>query len=135
MTQKELKKLTRTELLEMLLHQVEENEVLRRQIAELQSELDSRKLVMQQSGSMAEAALKLSGIFDQAQQAADDYVSNIRLANAEPEAYFQKIQQEAQAEANAIIAEAQRCSDRILADAEEYWLHMRRQVQGLFENE
>ena len=134
MKTKDLKKLTRTELLEMLLQQVEENVALRRQVEELQEALDSRTLVMQQSGSMAEAALKLNGVFDQAQQAADDYLRNIQLANAEPEAYSQKIRQEAQAEADAIIAEARSRSDRILAEADEYWLHMRRQVQGLWEN-
>ena len=119
MKTKDLKKLTRTELLEMLLQQVEENEALRRQVEELQEALDSRTLVMQQSGSMAEAALKLNGVFDQAQQAADDYLRNIQLANAEPEAYSQKIRQEAQAEADAIIAEARSRSDRILAEADE----------------
>lgn len=135
MKTKDLKKLTRTELLEMLLHQVEENEELRRQVDELQAELDSRALVMQQSGSMAEAALKLNGVFDQAQQAADDYLRNLQLANAEPEAYSQKIRQEALDEADAIIAEARSRSDRILAEADEYWLHMRQRVQDLLENE
>lgn len=135
MKTKDLKKLTRTELLEMLLHQVEENEELRRQVDELQAELDSRALVMQQSGSMAEAALKLNGVFDQAQQAADDYLRNLQLANAEPEAYSRKIRQEALDEADAIIAEARSRSDRILAEADEYWLHMRQRVQDLLENE
>ena len=135
MKTKDLKKLTRTELLEMLLHQVEENEELRRQVDELQAELDSRALVMQQSGSMAEAALKLNGVFGQAQQAADDYLRNLQLANAEPEAYSQKIRQEALDEADAIIAEARSRSDRILAEADEYWLHMRQRVQDLLENE
>lgn len=135
MKTKDLKKLTRTELLEMLLQQVEENEALRRQVDELQAELDSRALVMQQSGSMAEAALKLNGVFDQAQQAADDYLRNLQLANAEPEAYSQKIRQEALDEADAIIAEARSRSDRILAEADEYWLHMRQRVQDLLENE
>ena len=133
MKAKELRKLTRTELLEMLLQQVEENEALRAQVEQLRAELDSRALVMQQSGSMAEAALKLSGVFDQAQQAADDYLNSLRLANAEPEAYTQKIRQEAQEQAQAIIADAQRRSDRILADAEEYWLQMRQKVQQLLE--
>ena len=135
MKTKDLKKLTRTELLDMLLHQVEENEELRRQVDELQAELDSRALVMQQSGSMAEAALKLNGVFDQAQQAADDYLRNLQLANAEPEAYSRKIRQEALDEADAIIAEARSRSDRILAEADEYWLHMRQRVQDLLENE
>ena len=135
MKTKDLKKLTRTELLEMLLQQVEENEALRRQVEELQEALDSRTLVMQQSGSMAEAALKLNGVFDQAQQAADDYLRNLQLANAEPEAYSQKIRQEALDEADAIIAEARSRSDRILAEADEYWLHMRQRVQDLLENE
>ena len=85
MTGKELKRLSRTELLEILLHQVEENEQLRERLEEAERQLTERAIVIENSGSMAEAALRLNSIFDHAQQAADDYLHSIRFANAEPE--------------------------------------------------
>ena len=134
MTAKELKKLGRTELLEMLLQQVEENERLRAEAEELREKLAQRTIVMENSGSVAEAALRLSGVFDQAQKAADDYLESIRLANAEPEAYVRHILEEAQAQADAIISGAESRSARIHAEADEYWTMMRQRVQNLLEN-
>ena len=133
MTGKELKKLSRTELLEMLLQQVEENERLRDELDQANARLEERALVMERSGSMAEAAMRLNGVFDQAQRAADDYLKGIRLANAEPEAYARTVREQAQKEADAIIAEAQRRSDRIRAEADEYWAMMRSRVQGILQ--
>ena len=135
MTGKELKKLSRTELLELLLHQVEENEQLRARLEETENRLAERAIVMEHSGSMAEAAMRLSGVFDQAQQAADDYLESIRLANEEPESYANSIREQAREEADAIIAEAERRSARIHAEADEYWNMMRRRVQGILQGE
>jgi predicted TIM-barrel fold metal-dependent hydrolase len=134
MTGKELKKLSRTELLEILLHQVEENEQLRQQLEEAERQLAERAIVIEDSGSMAEAAMRLSGVFDQAQQAADDYLQSIRLANREPEAYANTVLAQAREEAEALIAEAERRSARIHAEADEYWNMMRSRVQGLLQN-
>jgi len=47
-------------------------------IAGLQEQLSQRELGQQEAGSIAEAALKVNGIFEAAQQAAEDYLSNIR---------------------------------------------------------
>ena len=134
MTAKELKRLSRGELLEMLLQQVEENEAMRRELEETKALLQQRAIVHENSGSIAEAALKISGVFDQAQQAADDYLESIRLANAEPEEFVRKVRQEAQEQADAILAEAERRSARIHAEADEYWNMMRQKVQGLLQN-
>lgn len=78
MTDKELKKLSRADLLEMLLAQTKENEQLKEQITQLQKQLHERQIMIDQSGSIAEAALKLNGIFEAAQNAADQYLENIR---------------------------------------------------------
>ena len=56
MTEKELRKLGRTELLELLLAERKENEQLQAQLAEAQQKLESRALTLAQTGSIAEAA-------------------------------------------------------------------------------
>lgn len=78
MTDKELRKLRRVELLEILVSLSEENEQLRKENEELRETIARREICIEQSGSIAEASLKLSGIFESAQKAADLYLENIR---------------------------------------------------------
>ena len=78
MTDKELKKLKRIELLEMLIEQSKENEELKRQLEEANKKLESREIMLKQSGSIAEAALKLNGVFEAAEKAAKQYLENVK---------------------------------------------------------
>ena len=57
MTEKELKHLSRAELLEMLLAQAEENRKLKKQLQAAQDALSDRRIAISQAGSLAEAAL------------------------------------------------------------------------------
>lgn len=84
MTDKELKRLSRAELLEMLLAQVEENEKLKMRLKEMQTQLDSRQIMIDKAGSIAEAAMQLNGVFQAAENAAAQYLENIqRLSSTE----------------------------------------------------
>lgn len=83
MTNRELKKLSRVELLELLLEESRENERLRAQLEEANEKLHSRRIEMEDAGSIAEAALKLNGVFEAAQQAAEQYLENVRRLSEE----------------------------------------------------
>lgn len=72
-----LKKLTRQELLEMLIQSEKHVEQLERELEEAKKQLADRRIQLEQAGSIAEAALKISGIFEAAQKAADLYLENI----------------------------------------------------------
>ena len=63
MTDKELRRLSRSELLALLLEQVEENERLQQENNDLKNQIEDRIIKIQQTGSIAEAALKLNGVF------------------------------------------------------------------------
>lgn len=76
MTERELRKLSRVDLLTMLLTLSKENEELRSQLEQTRQELESKQIVIEQSGSLAEAALRLNGIFEVAQAACDQYTEN-----------------------------------------------------------
>ena len=78
MTDKELQKLTRTELLELLLVQSKEIDRLNQQLEALQNQVQQRKITLAQAGNIAEAALQLNGIFEAAQAAADQYLESIK---------------------------------------------------------
>lgn len=79
MTEKELKKLSRVDLLEMLLEQSRENERLREELEQVKSQLAERRIKIEKAGSIAEAALVLNGVFQAAEEAAAQYLENIRL--------------------------------------------------------
>lgn len=80
MTDKQLKRLSKIELLELLAAQREENDELLKENAELREKLEDRNLILQESGSIAEAALRLTDIFTTAQRAADLYLENVKKA-------------------------------------------------------
>ena len=74
---KELKKLKRADLLEMLIEQSKEVESLKNRVTELEKQLSDKEIRIQESGSLAEAALRLSGIFEAADAAAKQYLYNL----------------------------------------------------------
>lgn len=78
MTDKELKKLSRAELLEMLIAQSKEVASLKKQLQEANEKLENRRIMIENSGSIAEAALHLNSVFEAAQNAAEQYLENIK---------------------------------------------------------
>ena len=78
MTEKELRRLSRRELLEMLIVQTTENERLKEELQQARKELSGRQLIQERAGSMAEASLRLNGVFEAADRAARQYLENIR---------------------------------------------------------
>ncbi len=78
MTKKELKRMSRLELLELLLEIDQENERLREENARLTAQWNTRQIKLEKAGSIAEAALALNHIFEDAQAAADQYLESIR---------------------------------------------------------
>lgn len=78
MTDNELKRKSRADLLEILLAQSREIERLRDEVAELNDRLEEREILMSRSGSIAEASLRLNRVFEAAQKAADQYVDSVR---------------------------------------------------------
>ncbi len=85
MTDKELKKLRRGELLELLLEQSREIDRLSQKVKELEEQLDSRIMLMKASGSMAEEAMKLNRVFEAAQAAAQQYLENVKYFSSHPD--------------------------------------------------
>ena len=76
MTEKELRKLGRAELLELLLEQAREFEALEQRLNAAEAALQSQQLQLETCGSIAEASLKLNGVFEAAQKAAEQYQQN-----------------------------------------------------------
>jgi len=74
LTEKELKKLNRYQLLELLIVQTERADMLQTKLEEAEKQLNEKELKMTSLGSIAEASLQLEGVFQAAQAAADLYI-------------------------------------------------------------
>ncbi|MBQ5553914.1 MAG: hypothetical protein IIU37_10060 [Erysipelotrichaceae bacterium] len=75
---KTLSKLNRTELLDLLYEQEKRLEDLEKENKELKTQLENRKIAISKVGSIAEASLALTKVFDEAQKAVDRYLDNVQ---------------------------------------------------------
>jgi len=91
MVNNELRKLKRKDLLVILLEQQKRIEELEEELKKATEELNSRKITFNELGNLAEASLKLSGIFEKADEAAKIYLENIEIFRKKEE---QKIKKE-----------------------------------------
>ena len=78
---KYLTRLSKKALLEIMLEQSKEIDRLRKKVSELEEALDQRIFDIENSGSLAEASLKVTDIFREAEKAASIYLDNIRIKN------------------------------------------------------
>ena len=111
MTEKEMRRLNRYQLLELLVLQTAQVDTLQKQLEETQKQLENRRLQMEVMGSLAEAAVHLSGVLEAAQNAADIFLANAQERIAAKET-------EAAEEAARIIRQAQQRAQQILEEAQ-----------------
>lgn len=119
MAERELRRMSRTELIEIIYALKQQEDELEQQNAALKQQLADRTLRVEQAGSIAEAALGLNRVFEAAQAAADDYLNAVKAANAGTQAQADRIIAQAQAQAEDIRAEAGKEAEQTLAQAEQ----------------
>lgn len=98
MKEKELRSLSRADLLQMLIDQSTEVQELRQRLEEAETQLQQRELALEKAGTMAEAALLLNGVFEAADKACRQYVENMELRGRSDEIQQQIIHKHRQAE-------------------------------------
>lgn len=117
MTDKELRRLHRSELLEMLISLTEENRKLNDLLEQTRSQLRDRQITIENAGSLAEAALSLSGIFQTADAAAQQYLESVRKLTAQQEEACRAILSQAEQKAAETKQEALSYSQKVYAEA------------------
>lgn len=140
MTKNDAKKLRRGDLLELLIEQTEENQRLMNKISQLETKLSERVIVMEQAGSIADAALGLTEVFSQAQDSADRYLESIRQKQAEAEDALcqarekaKQIEQKAQEEGQTTVRKAREEGQATLQKAQEEAQELTRQTREIAE--
>jgi len=136
MNEKTMKKLGRSELLQLLIEYTRENEAMRDKIEEMSAELDSvknqlkvRTIAIENAGSLAEAALQVNGMIEAAQKTANQYLENIERMQEKQEATCAErlretnrkcieLEKEAKERCRELETETQRKCDEMFAAAE-----------------
>lgn len=77
--ERQMNKLKRQELLQILVSQSKEIDRLKQELKETKKKLEERELKISSSGSLAEASLKIFDVLNSAQKAADLYLDNLRI--------------------------------------------------------
>ena len=108
MTDREFKRLSRAQLIDIIYQFQLQVEKLTEQNRELERELADKRLRLSNAGNIADAALEINNCFRSAQNAAEQYLNEIKTICEETEAERQRILAQARAEAAAIIADAKK---------------------------
>ena len=111
MNEKDLRKLSRADLLELLIIQSEELRSVKEQLANAEAALQKKELAINTAGSIAEASLQLSGIFEAAQESCRHYIENIRLLSQRQSSACAQMDRESRAKAAAMLAETTQTCD------------------------
>lgn len=117
MTDKEVRRLSRSQLIEIIYQLQTREEELTDKNRHLEEELSSKRIRMEQAGNIAEAALALNDVFQSAQSAAAQYLSEIQIIRETAEEERQRIVLAAEEEARQIIQKAKEEASSIIDDA------------------
>ena len=126
--------LSKNEMIMVMHDQEQEIEKLKSQVAELQAKLDGYEIKVSESGNLAEAAAKVSGLIEAAQLTVDTYLENMKKRDEQAEAAFSDVQKQAE----QIIAEAENVASKRLAAAdaeiEEKWAVIESRLLVMYES-
>lgn len=135
MAELNLKKLTRRQLLELLLKQTQRADALQAELDAANKKLSDRALMEEEAGSIAAASLKLNGVFEAAEAAASQYLENIEKLNADRALAYEQAKVEAREKAALILAQAEhlcREQESKAAQAEERLHQLQAQIRQMY---
>lgn len=132
MTDKEFKHLKRADLIDIIYEMQKNEQQLRSELDAAQEKLDRREIKISQAGSIAEAVVGLSGIFETAQSAADEYLARVyALDTVGLAAQCAAMEADARAKAEEILRqareEAQALKDKTQAEIALKWKYFYQQ--------
>ena len=115
MTDKEFKRLSRSQLIDIIYQFQLQQEELIAENEKLKQALADKRILVNNTGNIAEAALEIHNVMRDAQNAAEHYLEEIQLR---VDSEYQRIMQQARDEAAALLTKARRKAAGIAAQAE-----------------
>ena len=136
MISKELKKLNRRELVDIIYQLKKNEEQLKEKIASLEADLQDKRIHLSVAGSIAEAATDITDIFSVAQSTADLYLNEIASMREDAKRECERMIEEAGKKVETIIADGQRQYDDLAARYRtdyKKWQQIRAEIEKLEE--
>ena len=106
MTDKEFKRLSRSQLIDIIDQLQRKQKELEEENRKLKAEVGDKRIRLREAGNIAEAALAMHNVMQSAQDAADQYLEEIRAMKKETAENCNRILEKAKQEAAAIVARA-----------------------------
>ncbi len=136
MISKELKRLSRRELVDII-YQLKKNEQeMQEEIELLKNELQDKRIRISTAGSIADAAMSVTNVFSTAQMTADLYLREISCMREDTEKECAKKVEEAEKKVRDILADGEKKFDTLkVAYKKEYarWQQLKSEVAALEE--
>ena len=133
MTDQELRKLSRKDLLELLITQGRERDALQTELEQVKTALTNRQLQIEQAGSIAEASLQLNGVFEAGQAAAQQYLENIRQRSESIEAVCAQREELCARREEETRRKCQAMEEDARRRAEGYWTELSMRLKKFYE--
>ena len=118
--ERELKRMGKAELVRLAFSQETHIRNLQNRIAEIEKEArdiaQDRRIEISEAGSIAEASIRITDVFEEAQKAADVYLFNIRELEEQHKREVDIRMKEAQDEAAGIVEEARKQAEALVKE-------------------
>ena len=134
MAHNELKRLSRRELVDIIYQMKKNEQLLQEEIVSLQEELQQKRILLSEAGSIAEAAVSITKVFSTAQEAADLYLNEISCMKAEAQKECDRKVEEAEKTVAGIFADAKKKYDVLRGHYQadyKKWMQLRAEIQKL----
>ena len=119
MTDKEFKRLSRSQLIDIIYQLQLKQKELENENQKLKEDLANKRIRIRQAGNIAEASLAIHNVMEAAQDAATQYLEEIRNMRNETERKCQRLLEKAREEADNIIAQGPKADPSVDAALEE----------------
>lgn len=137
MLSKELKRLSRHELVEIIYQLKKNEEEKQEEIESLKKELQEKRIRISVAGSIADAAISVTNVFSVAQMAADLYLREIEYMKEETEKECAQKIEAAETKAKEILAECEKKIANIEVDHKSEcinWQQLQSEISVVEEN-
>ena len=132
MTDKELKKLSRQELIELFIKQSNELEQLKTSYDTISAQLNEKELKISKIGSLADASIRLNNVFESADAAAKQYIENIKKYESEQYEKCDHALADEKYKATVIIAKAEIEKNKRITEADAYWNSLSQKLEKFY---
>ena len=105
MTDREFKRLSRSQLIDIIYQLQIKQKELEDENLKLKEELADKRIRMHQAGNIAEASLAIHNVMQAAQDASSQYLEEIRIMRTETEEKCQRLLEKAQKDADDIVVQ------------------------------